>query len=213
MYHVFGRTHKQAGQKKSEQMGDGGGLRSERLEVREIVTERDRAFAALVDRHGRFLYRVAFGLLRSAQDAEDAVQEALLKLFRGGAWRGMQDERAFLARVVWRAGLDRLDGRRPSDEDVAEMELAAPGETPEEMVAGDGMREVLRRLIDGLPEELRRPLVLSAIEEMTSREVGVAMGIPEATVRGRVMRARAELKRRFEAAMVTGAVRGREVRQ
>jgi RNA polymerase sigma-70 factor, ECF subfamily len=58
-------------------------------------------------------------------------------------------------------------------------------------------RSVLRRLIDGLPEELRRPLVLSSIEEMTSQEVAEAMGIPEGTVRTRVMRARTELRRRF----------------
>ena len=66
-------------------------------------------------------------------------------------------------------------------------------------MVGHGERELLRRLIDALPEELRQPLVLCAIEEMTSREVAVAMGIPEGTVRTRVMRARAELKRRFEA--------------
>jgi RNA polymerase sigma-70 factor (ECF subfamily) len=157
------------------------------------------AFGAVVDRQGRFLYRVAFGLMRNAEDAEDVVQEALLKLFRGDGWREMVDERAFLARVVWRVGLDRIAARRLGDMDVTEMEIAAAGETAEEAMAGEGERVVLRRLIEGLPEELRRPLVLSAIEEMTSREVGVAMGIPEATVRGRVMRAKAELKRRFEA--------------
>ena len=56
---------------------------------------------------------------------------------------------------------------------------------------------MLRRLIDGLPEELRQPLMLSSLEEMTSREVAVAMGIPEGTVRTRVMRARAELRRKY----------------
>lgn len=162
------------------------------------MTEKERAFSAVVDRQGRFLYRVAFGLMRNVEDAEDVVQEALLKLFRGDGWREMVDERAFLARVVWRVGLDRIAARRVHA-DVTEMEVAAMGETAEEAMAGEAERVVLRRLIEGLPEELRRPLVLSAIEEMTSREVGVAMGIPEATVRGRVMRARAELKRRFEA--------------
>ena len=61
----------------------------------------------------------------------------------------------------------------------------------------DGERALLKRLIDGLPEELRQPLVLSSVEEMTSREVAEAMGIPEGTVRTRVMRARTELRRRF----------------
>jgi RNA polymerase sigma-70 factor (ECF subfamily) len=50
--------------------------------------------------------------------------------------------------------------------------------------------------------------VLCAIEEMTSREVAIAMGIPEGTVRTRVMRARAELKRRFEAMRKSSGRRG-----
>jgi RNA polymerase sigma-70 factor (ECF subfamily) len=158
-------------------------------------------FAEMAERQARFMFRVAHGLLRSVQDAEDAVQEALLKLYRGDGWRAMEDERAFLARTVWRVGLD-LMARRPrlteSLEDEAGREFCAGGESAEQALVGHGERELLRRLIEGLPEELRQPLVLSAVEEMTSREVAAAMGIPEGTVRTRVMRARAELRWRFE---------------
>ena len=73
--------------------------------------DREIFFARIAEEHGPFLYRVAYSLLRHAQDAEDAVQDALLKLYRGESWRGMQDERAFLARVVWRAALDRRAAR------------------------------------------------------------------------------------------------------
>jgi RNA polymerase sigma-70 factor (ECF subfamily) len=55
------------------------------------------------------------------------------------------------------------------------------------VVAAEWERAV-RGLIESLPEELRQPLVLSA--EMTSREVAAAMGVPEGTVRRRLMRAR-----------------------
>jgi len=162
----------------------------------------DRQFAELARRQARLMFRVAHSLLRNVQDAEDAVQEALLKLYRTGGWLGMEDEKAFLARTVWRTGLDVL-ARRPRAteplEDEAGREFAA-GATPADQSLADGdERALLRRLIDALPEELRRPLVLSAIEEMTSREAAAAMGIPEGTVRTRIMRARAELKRRFEA--------------
>jgi RNA polymerase sigma-70 factor (ECF subfamily) len=170
--------------------------------------ERDRRFAEMAERQARFMFRVAHGLLRSVQDAEDAVQEALLKLYRTDGWLRMQDEKAFLARTVWRVGLDVV-ARRPRGtdplEDDAGREFAAGGESAEESLVGHGERESLRRLIEALPEELRQPLVLSAIEEMTSREVAIAMGIPEGTVRTRVMRARAELKRRFEAMRTTKA--------
>jgi RNA polymerase sigma-70 factor, ECF subfamily len=163
--------------------------------------DRDRLFTEMAERNARFMFRVAHGLLRSVQDAEDAVQEALLKLYRGDAWMRMEDERAFLARTVWRVGLD-VAGRRPKGSEPVETgegELAATGATPEQSATDGDERALLRRLIEALPEELRQPLVLSAIEEMTSREVAVAMGIPEGTVRTRVMRAKAELKRRFEA--------------
>jgi RNA polymerase sigma-70 factor (ECF subfamily) len=166
---------------------------------------RDERFEAMVGRQSRFMFQVAFSLLRNRQDAEDAVQEAFLKLYRGEAWLRMDNEKGFLARTVWRVALDYLP-RAERTLDVAEMELAASdgaGVSPEQSAVDKDERAVLRRLIDGLPEELRQPLVLSSVEEMTSREVAEAMGIPEGTVRTRVMRARAELKRRFVAMKVS----------
>jgi RNA polymerase sigma-70 factor, ECF subfamily len=168
--------------------------------------ERDERFGEMVGRQARFMFQVAFGLLRNRQDAEDAVQEAFLKLYRGEAWLRMENERGFLARTVWRVALDHLPrvAERMSL-DVSEMELAASGgagtasQSPEQSAVDKDERALLRRLIDGLPEELRQPLVLSSVEEMTSRQVAEAMGIPEGTVRTRVMRARTELRRRFAA--------------
>ena len=159
---------------------------------------RELMFARIVEVHSRFLYRVAHSLLRHPQDAEDAVQDALLKLYRGEAWRAMEDERAFLARVVWRAALDRRKARVVGvAEDGAELRVLDVRPTPERAAAEMDERELLRELIEALPVELREPLLLSAIEEMTSREIGVVMGIPEGTVRTRLMRARAELKAAF----------------
>jgi RNA polymerase sigma-70 factor (ECF subfamily) len=163
--------------------------------------EREAAFSALVERHSGLLYRVAFSLLRHPQDAEDAVQETLLKLYRGEAWRAMEDEKAFLARSVWRVGLNRLGtlGAKAMrhSQDVAEMDLASGELSPEENAVDSAERVLIRRLIDELPENFRQTLVLSAIEGMTSREVAEVMDVPEATVRTRVMRAKTELRRRF----------------
>jgi RNA polymerase sigma-70 factor (ECF subfamily) len=163
---------------------------------------RDKRFEELVGRQSRFMFQVAFSLLRNRQDAEDAVQEAFLKLYRGEAWQRMDNEKGFLARTVWRVALDHLPRAAERTLDVSEMELAASGGagvSPEQSAVDKDERATLRRLIDGLPEELRQPLVLSSVVEMTSREVAEAIGIPEGTVRTRVIRARAELKRRFVA--------------
>ena len=57
---------------------------------------------------------------------------------------------------------------------------------------------MLQAWIDELPAELREPLVLSALEEMNSREIGEVMSLPEGTVRTRLMRARAELRAKWQ---------------
>jgi RNA polymerase sigma-70 factor (ECF subfamily) len=115
----------------------------------------------------------------------------------------MDDERAFLARTVWRVGLDRLarNGGKAMRfaEDVADLELASADESPEQQAVDAAQRTLLRKLIDGLGDDLRIPLVLCAIEGMTSAQVAVTLGIPEGTIRTRLMRARTELKRRFAA--------------
>jgi Sigma-70 region 2 len=73
---------------------------------------RDERFEEMVARQARFMFQVAFGLLRNRQDAEDAVQEAFLKLYRGEAWLRMENEKGFLARTVWAgsAGPSAEDG-------------------------------------------------------------------------------------------------------
>src|SRR5471030_1255123 len=76
-----------------------------------LTDDREADFARIVHEHARFLYRVAHSVLRHPQDAEDAVQDALLKLYRGESWQQMREERAFLARVVWRAALDKREKR------------------------------------------------------------------------------------------------------
>jgi len=145
------------------------------------------------------MYRVAHSLLRHPQDAEDAVQDALLKLYRGDAWQHMHDERAFLARTVWRTAFDRLQHRTPQPDELAELRLIDPRATPEQAIAEHTDQALLHHLIDRLPPDLRQPLLLSAIDEFTSREIALAMDMPEGTVRTRLMRARAELRRNFEA--------------
>ena len=169
-----------------------GGLEGfARLKQQDAV---DAEFAALVARRSRFLFQVAFAVLRNVQDAEDAVQETFLKLYRNRAWHGLRDEKAFLARAGWRVAIDRLPKREMVD---VQEEMPARGDSPEQMAITANWESVVHGLVDALPEELRQPLALSAIEELNSREISVVMGIPEGTVRTRIMRAREILKQQL----------------
>jgi RNA polymerase sigma-70 factor (ECF subfamily) len=169
-------------------------------DVRDRKIAHDSAFSLLVDRHARLMYQIAYSLLRNAQDAEDAVQEVLLKLYRSAAWRKMNNEKAFLARTVWRVALDRLPKVQQQSLNEGHEQFGVKGDSPETTAIRKAQADYLRKLIDTLPENLRRVVVLSAIEELNSREVGLLIGIPEGTVRTRLMQAREELRRRFSAA-------------
>ena len=162
--------------------------------------ERDAFFTRIVDEHSRFLSRVAFSVLRGVADAEDAMQEAFLKLYRTGTAHDMQNERAFLARVVWRAAIDRKAARGElANDDPAEFAIRDERPSPEEAASERDQQLLLQQWVEQLPEELRVPLVLSSIEGMNSREIGELMSLPEGTVRTRLMRARTELQKRWEA--------------
>ena len=160
-------------------------------------------FAGLVERQWRFAYRVACAILRNRQDAEDAAQEVFLKILRARAWQEIREERAFVARLAWRAAVDRWrDSRRTPlhgqcGAEFEPEEIADQARGPEELVVAANWEAAVHRLIDSLPEELRQPLALSA--EMNSREIAAAMGIAEGTVRTRLMRARAMLREKIGA--------------
>jgi RNA polymerase sigma-70 factor (ECF subfamily) len=154
------------------------------------------SFAEIVERNSRFAYRVAYVVLRNCEDAEDVVQETFLKLYRTASWKTIRDERAFLARAVWRMAVERLPKRNAVPLDV---EAVSRSHSPEAAAVHSNWTELVHQLMASLPEELRRPLALSALEELNSREIAEVMGIPEGTVRHRILRAREILKQKLEA--------------
>lgn len=166
---------------------------------RDASAELDAQFTALVNRQSRFVFRVAYAILKNSQDAEDAVQETFLKLYRTGGWKSMADEKAFLARATWRVAIDRLPKRKRNES--LDAQAPSSGDSPETQAIDADWNAAVHAFVDALPEELRQPLALSTVEELTSREIGLVMGIPEGTVRSRLMRARQILKQKIESVL------------
>jgi RNA polymerase sigma-70 factor (ECF subfamily) len=144
-----------------------------------------------VQQHARFVFKVAYGVLRNSHDAEDVVQEVFLRVHRKGT-KGVHDLPAWLATITFRLALDRA--RKPQALDIAEFELPAHDPDAEHVAMHRQQIDRVHRLIAALPEDLRYPLVLSALEELNSRQIGEVLGIPESSVRGRILRARQILK-------------------
>ncbi|MGI9070254.1 MAG: RNA polymerase sigma factor [Bryobacteraceae bacterium] len=162
------------------------------------AADREARFAAFVERQSRFVFRVAYALLRNAYDAEDVVQETFLKIYRAGAWDSIKDEKAFLARTAWRVAVEKLPKKR---NEVLDLEMPSSEATPEQGAIATNWTQIVHRFVDALPEELRQPLALSTVEELNSREIAEVMGVAEGTVRTRLMRARQILKQKLAAVM------------
>jgi RNA polymerase sigma-70 factor (ECF subfamily) len=162
-------------------------------------------FEAAVRAHARHVYKVAYSVLRNHHDAEDAAQETFLRFLKHRKrWAEIRDSRAWLARTAWRLALDRRKGNPEIcqlTDDAAEkvMQLRAQGKTAEEIAAYSEIRVLLDHLIAALPRNLRDALTLSTVEEMTSAEISEVLGIPEGSVRTRLMRARELLREKLAA--------------
>lgn len=155
----------------------------------------EEALAALVSQYAGTLYRVAFSVLRNTADAEDAVQEAFLRVLRHRDTLGeVRDHRVWLVRIVWNIVLDRKRRAktRPETDDVSELArvLPADGLSAEQRASAAQHHAHVLACVDQLPTKEREVLMLSAFEELSSVEIAAALGITESSVRSRLFRAR-----------------------
>jgi RNA polymerase sigma-70 factor, ECF subfamily len=167
-------------------------------------TEHADTLAGLVREHSRLVYRIAYAVLRSHHDAEDATQETFLRVLRYSAKLAtVDDPKTWLARIAWRVAADRGKQRGKTreipldDREKPQIEIPSEESAADEKLQGSQLSAALEKLIAALPDKLREPLILSAIEEMSPREVGETLGMSEAAVRSRVFRARQILKEKL----------------
>ena len=159
------------------------------------VRAEEETLAALVSEYAGTLYRVSFSVLRNAADAEDAVQEAFLRVLKHrDTLDEVRDRRVWLIRIVWNIVLDRKRRAktRPETDDVAELARVLPAEglSAEDRAAAAQHHAQVLACVETLPAKEREVLMLSAFEELTSVEIAQVLGITESSVRSRLFRAR-----------------------
>jgi RNA polymerase sigma-70 factor (ECF subfamily) len=162
-------------------------------------------FDAQVLPHLDAAYRFAHWLARSPTDADDVVQEAMLRAFRGLDGLRGGDVKAWLFAIVRNCHLTALAQRErrgfvplPAEGDAHDgtaMVCAAPG--PESVSMRRDEERSLERLLGDLPPEHREVLILREIEELDYREIAAVTQVPIGTVMSRLARARATLKARW----------------
>jgi RNA polymerase sigma-70 factor (ECF subfamily) len=148
-------------------------------------------------RYGRFLYSVAYRLTGNADDAQDLVQEVLLRVRRGLSTYQPGSMEGWLSRIATNAFLDevRRRKRRPVELLPDDLDRSAPGAPPaDEDLAAEGLGDDVQAALSRLPEEFRVAVVLCDVVGLSYAEIAERLGVPTGTVRSRIHRGRTMLR-------------------
>jgi RNA polymerase sigma-70 factor (ECF subfamily) len=147
--------------------------------------------------HGRFLYSLAYRLCGNHQDAQDLVQEVLLRVRRGLARYRPGNLEGWLARITTNAFLDRVrkQKRRPTVplSDERERTLVGSPDVEAQLAARD-LPDYLQRLLGTLSPDYRVAVVLADVMGYSYQDIADMLDIPLGTVRSRIHRGRSQLR-------------------
>jgi RNA polymerase sigma-70 factor, ECF subfamily len=161
--------------------------------VRRVLDRDTDAFAAIMQRHNRRLYRIARSVLRNSAEAEDVVQEGYVAAFTHlASYRGESSLGAWLARIVMNEALGRLR-RKPTAADFAPLEAVpeaeiiqfpsvTANENPERTMAQRQILQLVEEATDALPDVYRVVFVTRVIEGMSVEETADLLCIKPETV-------------------------------
>jgi len=151
---------------------------------------------ALIERHRDELRAHCTRILRSPHDAEDAVQEALLRAWRAlHQYEGRGSRRSWLYRIATNAAVDQIRGRREPATESAVPDPAQPVDQFERRESMDRLVSAARRL----PSREREVFVLRAVIGHSARESADMLDTTPASVNSALQRARAKLRSRLGA--------------
>jgi len=183
--------------------------------MEEVRHDRDGAFEVFVARYQRRLYRLAWGYVRHHEDALDAVQEAMVKIYLARAsYRPESHPFTWASRILANHCLDVLRRRRVRPAESLEAaqeaspgrELAAadPKDSPERRGSRAEFRRRVEQAVATLPESQREVFVLRHFEDMTLAEIATVRGCALGTVKSSLHRAAAAVRDRLLRAGVRG---------
>ncbi|GAC1311860.1 MAG: RNA polymerase sigma factor [Acidimicrobiales bacterium] len=177
------------------------------LNAASSTEQRREAFGRYVLPEVDVLLRVAQSLSSRPADAEDLVQDTLLRAYQSIATFDGAHPRAWLLTIMRNAQINRTRRRRPellADPDATLERLATvdgdAAKTPEELVVGETFDAVIADALARLPDRFRQVVTLVDVDGLSYAEAAEALGIPVGTVMSRLHRARLRLRHRLVAA-------------
>ncbi len=167
------------------------------------------AFSELVRRYERRVYRTARHIVQNDEDAEDVLQEAMLKAFEHlDSFQGNSKFYTWLVRIAVNESLMKLRKRKSdrsvsldesieTDEEPIVREIAVWDDNPEQRYSQTELREILDKAIDSLKPIFRTVFILRDVEELSTEETAEILGLSIAAVKSRLLRARLQLRERL----------------
>ena len=159
------------------------------------------AFEELVRKHGRRVYRSLLGILGSAEDTEDALQDAFLKAFQHlPNFEARSRFSTWLVRIAINTGLQRMRSRKEVDsldeenEEFRPRNIQAWTDTPEELYSREELRRLVEKEVMKLPLKYRVALMLRDLEELSTEEAAAALGLSIPGLKARILRGRLMLR-------------------
>jgi RNA polymerase sigma-70 factor (ECF subfamily) len=169
----------------------------------------DELFEQLLERHYRPAYNVAYRLAGNHADAEDLVQDAMIRAFQSFArYRRDLPFANWLYRIIHNLYIDRLR-RRPKarieslDEDPSATEIPDAEADPARSVLDRQVDRAIQKALAGVTSEFRMAVILCDIQGFSYEEIAEIMGCSLGTVRSRVHRGRKQLRARMDAVGAT----------
>lgn len=159
------------------------------------------AFELLVERFQNLVYGMALSMLRRREDAEEAAQDAFLKVFRARAsFDGSRNVEPWLLRIAGNACRDKLRRRRAASLPVVQTEEDLTAQLADPRPAADPWEQesqVLREALAQLSDRFRLPLELKYLRGLTNQQIADALGISISNVKVQVARAKDLLQGRL----------------
>ena len=146
------------------------------------------------------LYRLALRITLSREEAEDVVQDTLIKVWnRRDDWQDIDSIEAFSLTVCRNLSLDKVKKAGADNQPIGDSEAASAdtaSDPYERMVQRDRVEQV-RRIVDELPERLKSCMQLRDFEGKSYKEIAAVLGITEEQVKVNIFRARQTVKQRY----------------
>jgi RNA polymerase sigma-70 factor (ECF subfamily) len=175
---------------------------SEREQYRAAIHGDRKAFEMIIRTHSRALFAIAYGILQNREEAEDVVQDALIKAWKS-RWRVRDPEKfpAWLSTIARYRARDVFRKRRPLPL-AEEMKEFSDAPISTSSSTGDMDRQVHTALA-GLPELHRTALSLRYLEDMDYRTIENRLGLSNGALRGILGRALAAMRKQLRPALAS----------